>query len=494
MPAAVPTRDRRGTAGRPRHRPSHGGAVAAQHPETARVGGEVLAAGGSAADAAVAMALTACAAETTLTGLAGGAHAVLADPSSGVVCLDGFVAAPGLGRDDVDPTGRVLPEGVRHELVVPFGAATDTYVVGPGTVGVPGVPALLAEVHRRAGRLPWVEVVRPAAEVARRGAMLLPSGLRVLDLIGAVLETGPAERTYVDGDGRRVAAGTVVRLPGLVDALDVLAERAGDTFRTGPLAEALLAASRERGGLVTPTDLERYRVEVDEAATARLGGATVHVRAAHHSLPAALAALPDLAPLGAGPRAVALATALRDRHPLPLGTTNVSASAADGTACAITTSLGIGAGEWLEGYDVHLSSMLGEPGLADPPLPPGARVRSDMSPLVVTDRDGVLPAAGATGASRIRTALVHSLVSSVVDAGDAATAVRAPRVHPVDDGGRAVAHAEPDVPDEAVDALTSAGWEVSRWEETSHYFGGVTVVDRHGAAGDPRRDGAAVVL
>ena len=470
-------------------------AVAAQHPETARVGGDVLGAGGSAADAAVAMALTACAAETTLSGLAGGGHAVLAGAAAGVVCLDGFVAAPGRGRDDVDPSGRVTTPGARRDVVVRFGATTDTYVAGAGTVGVPGVPALCAEVHRRAGRLPWAEVVAPAREIAARGAPLLPSHLAVLDLIGAVLETGPAERAYVGDDGQRARPGHVVVVPGLADAFDALAHLGGDAFfRDGPVAEQLLRASDERGGLLTRADLDAYRVLAHAPSTARLAGRVVHARAAHHPLPAAVAALPDLAALDVGARAVALARALADAHPHPLGTTNVSARDADGGACAVTTSLGIGAGEWLDDLGVHLSSMLGEPGLADPPLPPGSRVRSDMSPLVVTDDDGVVLVAGAAGASRIRTALVHALVASLVDGSDADAVVRAPRVHPVVEGGVAVAHAEPDVPDVAVEALSAAGWRVERWATTSHYFGGVTLVDRAGAAGDPRRDGAAVVL
>src|SRR3712207_9240298 len=72
--------------------------VAAGHPSTADAGAEILRAGGSAVDAAVAMMLVSCAAETIFTGLGGGGFATVYDAVTGQVrCVDFFVSVPGLG-------------------------------------------------------------------------------------------------------------------------------------------------------------------------------------------------------------------------------------------------------------------------------------------------------------------------------------------------------------------------------------------------------------
>src|SRR3954470_24881557 len=134
--------------------------VAAGHPATTEVGLRVLAAGGSAADAAVAAMLTACVGETILTGLGGGGFATYFDAATGeVTCLDFFVAVPGIDGDR-EP-GRMVAVDVF------FGGLPQVYSIGGASVAVPGVPLGCGEVHRRWGRLPWDRVVAPAIELAR---------------------------------------------------------------------------------------------------------------------------------------------------------------------------------------------------------------------------------------------------------------------------------------------------------------------------------------
>src|SRR5690349_3070871 len=94
--------------------------VAAGHAATAAAGLEILEAGGTAADAAVAASLASCVAETVMTGLLGGAHAIHWDGEQ-AWNLDGFVDVPsGAGAPPV-------------ELQVPFGEELVHYAVGPGT-------------------------------------------------------------------------------------------------------------------------------------------------------------------------------------------------------------------------------------------------------------------------------------------------------------------------------------------------------------------------
>jgi gamma-glutamyltranspeptidase/glutathione hydrolase len=116
-------------------------AIAAGHPATVEAGLEILADGGSAADAAVAACLASCVAETVMTGIMGGGHAIVYDAASGTARnLDCFVAVPGL---DAAPREVEL-----LELDVPFGLELVHYAVGIASCGVPGVMAGLEALHR----------------------------------------------------------------------------------------------------------------------------------------------------------------------------------------------------------------------------------------------------------------------------------------------------------------------------------------------------------
>jgi len=127
-------------------------AVAAGHPTTADAGLEVLAEGGTAADAAVAAGFASCVAETVMTGLLGGGHAIYFDAASGRArALDCFVAVP-------SGTGAPMAE-----LRVPFGEELVHYAIGASSCAVPGVPAGLDALWREHGRLPWPRVSRRAS-------------------------------------------------------------------------------------------------------------------------------------------------------------------------------------------------------------------------------------------------------------------------------------------------------------------------------------------
>ena len=464
--------------------------VAAGHPATAQVGADILAAGGTAADAAVAAVLTACVGETIMTGLGGGGFAIYFEAATGqVTCLDFFCAVPGTDRDRPAEPMRPIP--------VSFGAVPLAYEIGGASVGVPGVPAGCGELHRRYGRLPWSEVVAPAIALARCGVPLPAMHAAALPSVAPALTVGPGARVYAP-EGDLLGPGDLLYHPGLADALTTLAAEGPATFYTGAVAQTLVAAVRGDGGALGPADLAGYRVLVQPARTARLAGRTVLARSDLNRTVATVAALPgDLAALDRPRRAVALAGALASRDRGGHGeTTNVSVLDRHGNACVVTTSLGIGSGVWLPGLGVHLNSMLGEGELRGPGEPdPGSRMSSMMCPMVVLDAAGrVELALGSAGASRIRTAILHTLLGVLLDAVDVPDAVALPRFHVATGGGRAVAHAEPDLPGDECAALAAAGYELNRWQRRNHYFGGVSAVGPAGAAGDPRRDGVGLMV
>jgi len=199
-----------------------------------------------------------------------------------------------------------------------------------------------------------------------------------------------------------------------------------------------------------------------------------------------LARLPRLRGLPARERLVALVAALDGGRGPETHTTNLVVADADGNACVLTTSLGLGSGDYLAGLDLHLNSMLGEVDLlVGGPTPPGSRMQSMMAPTVVVDRDGPRLAIGSAGGTRLRTALVTA-AAGVLDEGlSPQAAVDRPRVHPAAD----VVNAEPGADGEGLASLEAAGRTVRRWPQRHHYFGGVSLIARDGAAADVRRDG-----
>ena len=171
-------------------------------------------------------------------------------------------------------------------------------------------------------------------------------------------------------------------------------------------------------------------------------------------------------------------------------TTNVTVVDPAGNACVVTTSLGLGSGDFLPGLDIHLNSMLGESELLVGELDPGERMQSMMAPTVAVDADGLALAAGSAGGSRLRSALVQVLAGILDEGLRPDLAVERPRLHPAD----GVVHAEPGLPEGVYAVLEEHGYRVKRWAERHHYFGGTSVVAWNGSGADPRRSGRALTL
>ena len=447
-------------------------AVAAGHPATAEAGAEILADGGSAADAAVAACLASCVAETVMTGLLGGGHAIWFDATTGVASLlDCFVAVPsGHGAE-------------MEHLTVPFGEELVHYAIGASSCAVPGVPAGLDALWRAHGRLPWPRLVEPALALARAGVAMPPAHVACLQMLEPVMTMREGARMYSPG-GALLRDGELLEQPGLVHALELVRDEGAATVYTGTIARELVALVREREGLLTEADLAAYEAEWSEPSEASCAGRRVLTRGGLSGVPETLARFDP-----AGGEDALLAALQGDAGP-DGHTTNLTVVDGDGNACVVTTSLGLGSGDWLPGLDLHLNSMLGETDLLVAPLRPGERMQSMMAPSLALDGDGLALALGAAGGTRLRTALV-TVAAGILDEGlDPQAAVDAPRVHVA----RGVANAEPGADEQALAALESSGLAVRRWPERHHYFGGVSAIGRAGAAADPRRSGAALSL
>ena len=455
--------------------------IAAGHPATADAGAEILADGGSAADAAVAACLASCVAETVMTGFLGGGHALYRDAATGAIeNLDCFVAVPGLGAPP--KTAELV------ELQVPFGTELVHYAVGPASCGVPGVPAGLDALWSRFGRLPWSRLCEPALALARTGVTMPPAHAACLEMLAPVMTMNEGADIYAPG-GRLLATGDRLDQPGLARALQVLADEGPRSAYDGTIAEGLLELVGARGGLVTRDDLASYEARWSEPVGVSYSRVRVLTRPGLAPIAEPLRRLSPLRGAPPGDRALALVGALRGAGAGDGHTTNVTVVDPEGSVCVLTTSLGLGSGDFVPGFDLHLNSMLGETDLLRGALEPGDRMASMMAPTIALGAESgdVVIAAGAAGGTRLRSALVQVLAGVLDEGLPVDEAVARPRLHPAG----ATVQLEPGFDETVEHALADAGWAVRVWPAQHHYFGGVSAITPTGGAGDPRRSGQA---
>ena len=451
--------------------------IAAGNPATAAAGAEILANGGNAADAAVAATLASCVAESIMTGLLGGGHAIYFDAASGQSWnLDCFCSIPsGEG-------------GELTHLQVPFGEELVHYAIGAASFAVPGVAAGVGALHERFGRLPWRDVFEPALRLARGGVEMSPAHASCLAMLAPIMTMDSGARIYAP-ENVLLQAGDTLRQPGIEKALSLLVAEGAASMYTGSLAQSVLSLMRARGGIVTAADLRDYDAIWSDPLEVDYVGKHVLTRGGLSKLPDVLPRLAMLRGLSETERVLQVIPVL-DARGAETHTTNVSVVDEQGNACAFTTSLGLGSGDFLPGLDLHLNSMLGEVDLVVGDLVPGERMGSMMAPSLVLDDEGLVLAAGAAGGTRLPTALTLVL-SGILDEGlEPQAAVDRPRFHPTD----TTVNAEAGVDEEALASLEREGRTVRRWPGLHHYFGGVSTVGRTGAGADPRRSGAVIMV
>jgi gamma-glutamyltranspeptidase/glutathione hydrolase len=441
------------------------GAIAAGHPLTAEAGARVLREGGNAVDALLAAAFTAFVTEGPLTGPAGGGFALVHTPRGETVVLDCFFAVP---------TRRL---GEMEELVVDFGdSGTQLFHVGPGSVAVPGLLAGLEEVHRRFATREWAELVAPAIELARVGFERDEARDVLYRILAPILLAEEGGRRIYGHPGRVVtedACATLerVRDEGSVAVAELLPELADDirAYRVGSPA---------------PLETSALGYEIESTPAPSLGGAVVE-RILERLDEAGDATVADLA------RAVADAYGALGAGPLP-GTTHVSVVDGDGTAAALSSTLGSGSGMFRGG--TQLNNMLGELDVIGPgEKRPGERLASMMTPTLVLERGRPRLVIGSAGSVRLAGAIAQ-VAWRILRGEHVEHAIRAPRLHV--DGG--TVHLEGGWPDADAASLPRA-WQVVRWEGINLFFGGVQAVlcapdGTLEAAGDPRRGGAGIVV
>ncbi|MDA9519123.1 gamma-glutamyltransferase [Bradyrhizobium sp. CCBAU 11434] len=442
---------------------SKGGIVASQSRRAAEVGAQVLAAGGDCADAIVATTFALNVLEPWNSGIGGGGAMVLyrAKENRYEVIDYGMSAPQSLRAADYPITG----DRVATDLFPWPRVKDDRNVHGPGAIAVPGVVAGMEEVHRRHARMPWKDLVEPAAKLA--GEDLLVDWWTELTIAGSAadLRRYPASAAMFLKDGLPPSPPwsieAEIRMPqdNLKATLLHLAEAGPRDFYQGDLAKSIASDVKADGGSLSVEDLAAFRAHLREPlAIPYRGGkvlATPELTAGPtmaHALRLLQQALkPTAAPDAAAytEYAAALQAAFRERlkdmgdadgkrslgaeYLAPACTTHFSVVDRDGNIAAVTQTLLSSFGSKYvtphSGIAMNNGIMWFDPtpGTTNS-LAPGKRCLTNYTPVIAETSDGKRLSVGASGGRRILPSVLQ-LVSFVMDFDmDLDTAIHQPRI------------------------------------------------------------------
>ena len=461
--------------------------VTSVHPRASEAGVIILAQGGNAVDAAVAVGFALAVVHPSAGNIGGGGFMVARLADGDLFALDYRETAP----------GRATPEMYLDSL----GSLTDRSVTGHLAVGVPGSVAGLVEAQSRYGRLPLTDVLEPAIRLARDGFVLDEHRAMGLAYAAPRLEQFEASRaTFLLPSGDPPSVGTLFRQPDLAGTLQSIADSGARVFYEGRIADLIVREMERGGGLISKADLASYRAIWREPVTltyrahtifsmppSSSGGVTmgqilnilegfdplprfgsaehVHLLAEamrrgftdrnHFLGDPAYVSMP-LDQLLSKPYAAAQRQTIDRRRATPSTalhpgmvegehTTHYSVVDGDGSAVSVTTTLnsGFGSGVTVGGAGFLLNNEMddftgapGQPnqyglvqGVANA-IAPGKRMLSAMTPSIVLDPTGeLLMILGTPGGPTIITTVLQ-VISNVIDYEmTLAEAIAAPRVH-----------------------------------------------------------------
>nr|WP_095141815.1 gamma-glutamyltransferase [Legionella lansingensis] len=234
--------------------PPPGYAVATAHPLATNAGLEILAAGGNAFDAAVAVSAVLAVVEPYHSGLGGGGFWLLhLEKEKKNVFIDGREVAPLAAHRDMflGSDGNPVPG-----LSLNGGLAA----------AIPGEPAALVYIAKHYGRLPLKESLAPAIRLAEEGFIVDHqfNYFSTMDDRLQLLRRFPDTAAVFLNSGRAYQIGERLRQPDLARTLRLLVEQGHDGFYKGKVAEQLVKAVRAAGGIWTLDDLACYQIKVRE--------------------------------------------------------------------------------------------------------------------------------------------------------------------------------------------------------------------------------------
>lgn len=223
-------------------------AIASAHPLATQAGFEILAVGGNAFDAAVAVSAALAVVEPASSGLGGGGFWLLHRAKDGFeTMLDGREKAPFAADKDMylDQNGDVIDNLSKN---------------GALAAAIPGLPAALVHLAKKYGRLPLAQSLQPAIRYARDGFTPANRYRKLLTSRQTVIEKNPEAAKIFLEHGQIPATHFVLKQPDLAHTLEKIAQFGATGFYQGETAQKLLSDVKASGGIWTQKDLDAYQV------------------------------------------------------------------------------------------------------------------------------------------------------------------------------------------------------------------------------------------
>jgi len=492
---------------------SQKGMVVAAHPLAADAGREILAEGGNAVEAAVAVSLALGVVEPFASGLGGGGFMIIA-PSGAI------------GKTEVLDSRAKLSTLMTEEYVYPKKVMLPWVPkIGPFSAAVPGLGRMLGLALQKYGRkMPLQKLVRRAIGLAADGFEVGDVYVYCSSLFESTVRSNPECAKIFYNNGVRFKAGERLVQKDLARTLRILAERGFESCYTGEIGLSLTRAANQTGPVWGRDDLAKYEVKVrpplwvdvagHRIATtpppSRGGAGIIQALLRYDADPVKLARTirtifkeldpvigdPDVMPvdltrLVEGPKGPAVGG----------GTTHFVVVDAEGTVVSVSQTIGhfFGSGVVAQGYGVLLNDDISDmerfPGHPNS-IGPGKRSVANMAPTIVFRNGRPRLSLGTPGSVRIFPAMAQVIGNVLFQGMDLERAVAAGRVHWED--GRFFF--EGDIPEEVrARAARELDQPVTERRKQDLFFGGVHGVEMLedgtivGVA-DPRREGVAIPL
>jgi gamma-glutamyltranspeptidase/glutathione hydrolase len=434
------------------------GVVAAQHRRAAEVGAAVLDAGGDAVDAAIATSFAIGVVEPWMSGPAAGGTMVLwrAKECKAYV-IDFGCRSP----RELNPADYPLSGAGKSSDLFPWPAVVeDRNVMGATAVAVPGAVAGMDLAHTHFGRMPWKDLVTPAAKLADEGLLVDWYTTLVTAANARVLSKDPDTAKMFLDEGHWPIAGEWTSLTekhlnqkAFAQTLLQIAEGGADAFYKGDIAAQLAKDVRAKGGCLSVQDLHDYQASIVEPLTINYRGGRVYATPGLTGGPTFAKALeilarelsptkgkPDAATYAGFARALDAAFKLRfenmgdhESPKAPGSTTHFSVVDREGNMCAVTQTLlsifGSRVVSPSTGMLLNNGIMWFDPEPGKPnSLGPNKRCLANYSPVIGEDAQGRRFAIGASGGRKILGAVMQ-LSSFMMDHGlDLEEAFHTPRI------------------------------------------------------------------
>jgi gamma-glutamyltranspeptidase/glutathione hydrolase len=430
---------------------SDGGIVTAQNRQAAQIGADILRAGGSAVDAAIATSFAIGVLEPWMSGI-GGVGALLVRPAGGpVTAIDAGARSPAA----LDPADFPLVDGKDGDLFGWPNVFEDRNVIGPRSICIPGLLRGLERAHSRFGRLPWADLVAPAIALAEAGVFVDTHVTLWIAQDMARIARNPACAAWFLPNGvppvaPAAVSGQVLRLPNptLARTLRQIASDGAGALYAGAIAAALAQDVQALGGYLSAEDLAGFAATETPAATEPFRDRTLHLVPELNGGVTIALALRQLngAPPGTGPQATlaaahAMAAAWDHRfthlgdgaeRTLPSCTTHFSVVDRDGMTVSLTQTLLslFGSGVVSPQTGILLNNGVNwfdpRPGRINA-IGPGRKALANYAPMMMTGPGEDVVAIGGSGGRKILPAVYQALIH-LADAGhDLETAISAPR-------------------------------------------------------------------